>query len=325
VILLEPLAKPRILVVGDVMLDRYWFGSVERISPEAPVPVVAVERVDERLGGAANVASNVKALGALCLLLSVVGEDDAGRSVKELLRSSGIDARLGADSKASTTIKLRIISRNQQLIRIDFERPPTHEVLEAVFADFRTYLEDTDAVLLSDYGKGGLHHIREMIALASEKSVPVMVDPKGLDFERYRGAYMLTPNRQEFAAVAGGWTSEQDLRDRAMRCLDRLDLQCLLITRSEQGMTLFRRDGSMRHQDAHAREVYDVSGAGDTVIATATTAMTAGYTDEQVVRLATVAAGVVVGKLGVATPDLDELRSALDAGSSDAQQRRDLS
>ncbi len=304
------LADVRLLVVGDVMLDRYWFGEVNRISPEAPVPVVKVERSDERLGGAANVARNAAALGAKAALLSVVGDDDAGRSLDRLLQAGGIDAALQIDSTINTTVKLRVIGRQQQLLRIDFETPPTHEILEAKLADFEARVRVCDVVLLSDYGKGGLVHIAEMIRLARAAGKPVLVDPKGDDYSRYAGATVITPNRSELREVVGRWSSEEDLQQRAEQLRDRLGLEALLVTRSEEGMTLFRA-GQVHHQPAVAREVFDVSGAGDTVIAALAVALAAGGGWEAAMRLANLAAGIVVGKLGTAVVSREELQAVL--------------
>ncbi len=300
----------RILVVGDVMLDRYWFGEVSRISPEAPVPVVKIARTEERPGGAANVARNVAALGARATLLSVVGADEAGQSLARLLAAEGIETSLHEDAQLSTTIKLRVIGRQQQLLRIDFESSPAHEVLRAKLAEFERQLARCDLVVLSDYGKGGLAHIGEMIRLARAAGKPVLVDPKGEDFARYAGATLLTPNRAELRQVIGRWTDEDDLGARAGRLLRELGLEALLVTRSEEGMTLFR-DREVLHEPAQAREVYDVSGAGDTVIASMAVMLAGGAGLPAAMRVANRAAGIVVGKLGTATVSLDELRSAI--------------
>jgi len=303
-------AAARVLVVGDVMLDRYWFGEVSRISPEAPVPVVKVERSEERLGGAANVARNVVALGARVALLSVVGTDEAGQALQRLLSEEGIESSLHQDADLSTTIKLRVIGRQQQLLRIDFENWPAHEVLRAKLMEFSDRLPDCDVVILSDYGKGGLTHITEMIRLARAAGKRVLVDPKGDDYSRYAGATMITPNRAELREVIGKWSSEDDLARRARQLREELGLEALLLTRSEEGMTLFRAEG-VTHEAAQAREVYDVSGAGDTVIATMAVMLASGADPATAMRLANRAAGIVVGKLGTAVAHLDELRAAI--------------
>ncbi|HOI52109.1 MAG TPA: PfkB family carbohydrate kinase, partial [Azonexus sp.] len=247
--MLEKLSQVRLLVVGDVMLDRYWFGEVSRISPEAPVPVVKVERMEERLGGAANVARNAASLGARTTLLSVVGDDDAGRALSRLLAESEIAADLKIDRQIDTTVKLRVIGRQQQLLRIDFETAPSHEVLDAKLAEYERRLADCDIVILSDYGKGGLTHITEMIRLARLAAKPVLVDPKGDEWEKYAGATVITPNRSELRDVVGRWSSEQMLFDKAEKLRGELGLEALLVTRSEEGMTLFA-DGQTFHQAA---------------------------------------------------------------------------
>ena len=302
----SPLNYARVLVVGDVMLDRYWFGEVGRISPEAPVPVVRIDRVEERPGGAANVARNAAALGATVSLLSVIGTDEAGMRLRRLLGKERIAARLHRDGSIATTIKLRVIGRQQQLLRVDFERTPSHEVLASKLKDFSGMLRSADAVILSDYGKGGLAHISRMIALARRAGKPVLVDPKGEDYSRYRGATIITPNRTEFRNVVGGWTSETELTRKAQQLRRRLHLTALLITRSEDGMTLYRT-GQRLHVAAQAREVYDVSGAGDTVIATLGAMLGGGAAIEDAVRVANRAAGIVVGKFGTAVASPEEL------------------
>ena len=304
------LTKARVLVVGDVMLDRYWFGEVNRISPEAPVPIVKVERTEERPGGAANVARNVASLGAQAMLLSVVGDDEAGRQIESLVQAAGVASSLHRDATIDTTVKLRVIGRQQQLLRIDFETTPSREVLADKLADFTRLLDDCDLVILSDYGKGGLVHIGQMIELARSRGKKVLVDPKGEDYSRYRGATMITPNRAELRQVIGSWSSEADLEKRAQALREELNAEALLLTRSEEGMTLFRK-GSVHHEPAHAREVFDVSGAGDTVIAALGAMMAAGATLDDAARVANVAAGIVVGKLGTATVHIEELRLSL--------------
>ena len=297
----------KILVVGDVMLDRYWFGEVNRISPEAPVPVLKVERVDERPGGAANVARNISALGAQTTLLSVVGSDEAGACLERLLGEyANLTALLHRDNTISTIIKLRAIARHQQLLRIDFETPPSHEVLHAALEDFRTQLPLADVVILSDYGKGGLAHIADMIQSARAAGKPVLVDPKGDDYERYRGATLLTPNRSEFREVAGSWKTEEELSNKAEKLRKELQLDALLITRSEDGMSLFRANDVL-HEPTHTREVFDVSGAGDTVIATLAVMLASGADLTDAMRIANRAAGIVVGKLGTAVVSREEI------------------
>jgi rfaE bifunctional protein kinase chain/domain len=299
-------ARARVLIVGDVMLDRYWFGEVERISPEAPVPVVKIARTEERPGGAANVARNAAALGAHATLLSVVGEDEPGRALEKLLAGERVSASFQRDPQLPTTVKLRVIGRQQQLLRIDFETPPSHEVLAAKLADYERLVHDADVVVLSDYGKGGLAHIATMIERAREAGKRVLVDPKGDDFSRYRGATVLTPNRSEFREVAGRWKDEAGFAAKGEALRRDLEVDALLVTRSEEGMSLFTADGALTIP-AQAREVYDVSGAGDTVIATLGVMLAAGAPLPDAVRIANEAAGVVVGKLGTAVVQPHEL------------------
>jgi rfaE bifunctional protein kinase chain/domain len=302
----ERVSRTRVLVVGDVMLDRYWFGDAERISPEAPVPVVKIVRTEERPGGAANVARNIAALGARSTLLSVTGADEPGAALARLLAAAGVQTSFHTDPALPTTVKLRVIGRQQQLLRIDFETTPSHEVLAGKLADFDRLLPDADVLILSDYGKGGLAHIGTMIERARAAGKTVLVDPKGEDWAKYHGATLITPNRAEFRQVVGRWRDEGDLAERAQRLRDELGLAALLVTRSEEGMTLFTAAGA-DPVPALAREVFDVSGAGDTVIATLGTLIGAGAPPGLAMRIAHQAPGVVVGKLGTATVTPDEL------------------
>ena len=303
-------AQAKVLVVGDVMLDRYWFGDVSRISPEAPVPVAKIEKTEHRAGGAANVARNVAALGGQAVLLSVIGDDEAGDCLTALMAEHGVETVLIRDQNIATTVKLRVVARNQQLIRLDFEDAPTHEVLDGVKNRFRELLAECDVVILSDYGKGGLTHVVSFIEWARQAGKPVLIDPKGDDYAKYTGATLLTPNRAELRQVTGSWKNEADLQEKARALRRNLDLQALLLTRSEEGMTLFR-DGEPHHQPTQAREVFDVSGAGDTVIAGMGLPMAAGLDFPEAMRLANAAAGVVVGKLGTAVCSFDELAQSL--------------
>ncbi len=302
----ERLARCRGLVVGDAMLDRYWFGEVERISPEAPVPVVKVHQTEERLGGAANVARNVAALGAQAGLLAVLGDDEAGHAIERLVKESPIRPHLHVDATLSTTVKLRVIGRRQQVVRIDFESVPEAEVLATHLDEYAALLPGYDAVLLSDYGKGGLTHIARMIELARAAALPVLIDPKGDDYSRYAGATIVTPNRAELREVVGRWKSEADLEARARELRHNLHLDALLVTRSEEGMTLFT-DAAPWSVPAQAREVFDVSGAGDTVIGVLAVMLAAGVPLRQAVEIANRAGGIVVGKLGTATVSYEEL------------------
>lgn len=298
----------RILVVGDVMLDRYWFGDVSRISPEAPVPVVRVERRDERLGGAANVARNAVALGAHTGLLGVVGQDEAGNLVEKLLHDLEIQTYLNRDVSISTIIKLRVIGRQQQLLRIDFENPPTDTVLRDKLTQFNALLPQYDVIVLSDYAKGSLVNVAQMIASARKLGKRILVDPKGDDFSPYAGASMLTPNKGELRRIVGTWKTEEELTAKAQQLRVALDLEALLLTRSEEGMTLYTEQ-EVIHMSAMAREVYDVSGAGDTVIATMAVMLGAGVPMAEAVAIANRAGGIVVGKLGTATVTKEELFS----------------
>ncbi|WP_342119072.1 D-glycero-beta-D-manno-heptose-7-phosphate kinase [Pseudoduganella sp. OTU4001] len=300
------LDKVRILVAGDVMLDRYWFGDVSRISPEAPVPVVRIERREARLGGAANVARNAAALGAHAGLLGIIGADEAGAEVEQLLQGGGIHSYLKHDNAISTIIKLRVIGRQQQMVRIDFEEAPSDAVLRNKLVQFKTLLPEYDVIVLSDYNKGGLVDVAEMIATARAAGKIVMVDPKGDDFSPYKGATVLTPNKSELKRIVGSWNSEEQLITKAQNLRTELQLDALLLTRSEEGMTLFTGDGIFNVQ-ASAREVFDVSGAGDTVIATVAAMLGSGAGWQEAVETANRAGGIVVGKLGTATVTRDEL------------------
>ncbi len=308
---LSDFQKAKVLVVGDVMLDRYWFGDVNRISPEAPVPVAKIGKTEHRAGGAANVARNIAALGGQVSLLSVVGNDEAADLLAELLKQDGIGDYLHRSSHAPTTLKLRVLSRNQQLIRLDFEEKPDSGSLNSVYQMYGKLVGQFDAVILSDYGKGVLNEVQVLIASARAIGKPVLIDPKGADFSKYEGATLLTPNRAELREAVGGWSSEQGLTDKAQALREELDLDALLLTRSEEGMSLYR-DGEINHQPTRAQEVYDVSGAGDTVIATMGLCLAAKYSLPDAMHTANAAAGVVVAKLGTATCSFEELTKALD-------------
>jgi rfaE bifunctional protein kinase chain/domain len=302
----DRLQRARVLIVGDAMLDRYLFGNVDRISPEAPVPVVRVTRQEERLGGAANVAMNIKSLGAQATLITVVGDDEPAHRLQQLLQAQGVEVLLGRDAKLHTCVKLRVIGRAQQLLRVDFENPPDHEVLSGMLADFERVLDAHATVLFSDYGKGGLTHIARMIAQARSAGKAVLVDPKGSDYSRYGGATVLTPNLTELAEVIGGWSNEGQLQERAQALRERLNIDNLVLTRSEQGMSLFDAAGHM-HVPAQAREVFDVTGAGDTVIATLAAMVAAGMSVRAALPVANRAGGIVVGKFGTASVSYEEL------------------
>lgn len=303
---LQQLSQAHVLVVGDVMLDRYWYGAVDRISPEAPVPVVRITKEEHRLGGCANVACNVVSLGAKASLLSVVGDDDASHLLENLVAQTGISPHLGRDAQLKTTVKLRVIGRQQQLLRVDFENTPQNEVLASQTDQFMKLLPQHDVVLFSDYGKGGLAHVTQMINAATAAKKLVLIDPKGSDYSRYTGATCITPNRAELEQVVGKWRDEADLKQKAHALRESLKLEALLLTRSEEGMTLFDAQGEL-NVSAQAREVFDVTGAGDTVIATLAALVAAGLSLREAMPLANKAGGVVVGKFGTATVSYQEL------------------
>ena len=306
----ENLSRARVLVVGDAMLDRYWYGAVDRISPEAPVPVVRVTRTEERIGAAANVAYNIVTLGAQASLLTVVGEDEASHQLEALVAKTGITPYFGRDARLKTTVKLRVIGRQQQLLRLDFENTPENEVLASQSATFETLFPQHDVVLFSDYGKGGLAHIIAMISQARASGKKVLVDPKGSDYRRYKNASVITPNRVELEHVIGPWSSEAELRSKVHELRASLNLEAVLVTRSEEGMTLFDTQGDL-HVPAVAREVFDVTGAGDTVIATLAALSAAGMSLRDAVPVANRAGGIVVGKFGTATVSYSELFPAV--------------
>ena len=295
------------LVIGDVMLDRYWFGDASRISPEAPVPVVLFKTERDSAGGAANVARNCAALGAKTRLFSVVGDDAEGATLRKILEKDGVGVNFHRDKSIRTTQKLRVIGGQQhQLLRIDFETSPSREALAAKLADFERALSSCNAVILSDYGKGGLTHIARMIGRARAAGKRVFVDPKGEDYSRYKGAHVMTPNRAELRQIVGVWKTEADLERRAQKLRRQLGLEALLVTRGEEGMSLYRQ-GKVFHVRAEKREVYDVSGAGDTVIAVLATMLASGVAMEQSVRIANRAAGIKVMKFGTAAVTRSEL------------------
>ncbi len=311
---LKQLATARVLVAGDVMLDQYWMGGVDRISPEAPVPIVTVNESEVRLGGAGNVARNITSLDGSCTLIGIIGNDDAGRSVTELANQSGINAIFQSEADSKTTVKLRVVSKNQQLLRADFEGKPGKRVLADMLMHFRNHVENNDAVVLSDYGKGGLANIEEMISITSQANKPVLIDPKGNDFSRYRGATLITPNLAEFESVAGKVNSSDDLSDKAAGVIHDCDLGALLVTLSDKGMMLFERNKSPLHVPARSREVYDVSGAGDTVIGIMSMVLATNLDKSVGLEIANSAAGVVISKFGTTTATRTELISEIRRG-----------
>lgn len=300
--------KAQVLVVGDLMLDRYWQGPTSRISPEAPVPVVKVEQHEDRPGGAANVALNVTALGAGVSLVGLVGKDEAGKALEKQLQSARVHCAFSVTESEPTITKLRVISRHQQLIRLDFEEPFSHDYSDAIAEATSPLLSNVNVLVLSDYGKGTLSDCQQLIAEAKAQNVSVLVDPKGSDFARYRGATLLTPNLSEFETIVGHCKTEDELVSRGQSLAKELDLDALLVTRSEQGMTLIRADREELHFPARAREVFDVTGAGDTVISTLAAALAAGEDLPNAVALSNIAASIVVGKLGTAAISAPELR-----------------
>lgn len=306
-LLLRDIGKKRVLVVGDAMLDRYYEGPVARISPEAPVPIVKVASTFERLGGAANVALNVASLGVGVTFLAYVGADADADALRARLAEAGVDARLVTAEAARTIVKLRVLSQRQQMLRLDFEDGFADENHDDLLEAFRAALVDHDLVVLSDYGKGTLARVADLISAARAADRPVVVDPKGTDFARYAGATAITPNASEFFAVAGRPTDEDDLGRRAASLRERLSLEHLLVTRGERGMSLFEADGRRLDIPTEAREVYDVTGAGDTVIATLAAVLAAGASFADATRLANLAAGIVVGRKGTAAVTFDEL------------------
>lgn len=304
------LARTRVLVVGDVMLDRYWFGDVHRISPEAPVPVVQIRQCEDRLGGAANVACNIVSIGARATLLGVVGDDEAGAGVRRLLKASAIDDALQSRSGQQTVVKLRVLGSQQQLLRIDFDGTRGRPCAAIDFAGLDRLVSAHHVVVISDYAKGGLDNPQLVIRIARKYRRPVLVDPKGSDFSSYAQATMITPNCTELSRIVGAWRNEQELTARAQALRGALSLRALLLTRSADGMTLFDDHGT-HHCPAQAREVFDVCGAGDTVIAVLASLLASGVGCKTAVEAANCAAGLAVSKRGTATVSYDELCAAL--------------
>ena len=304
------LNNQRVLVVGDVMLDRYWFSEVTRISPEAPVPIARINKTEVRPGGAANVARNIASLGGNVTLLSVVGNDEAAHDIETILTKAGVTHILRRDKSIDTIVKLRVLARNQQLIRIDFEKTPSHEILLEILNDYENMIDDFDVVVLSDYGKGGLIHTMKMIELAKKHNKPILVDPKGSDYTKYSGATIITPNKSELRDATGDWSNEEELTTKALKLKQEMNLTYLLVTRSEDGMTIFTDTDTTTYPTV-AQEVFDVSGAGDTVIATLALMLANNIDIHQAVQIANIAAGIVVGKIGTATVNKQELLLAI--------------
>jgi D-beta-D-heptose 7-phosphate kinase / D-beta-D-heptose 1-phosphate adenosyltransferase len=309
----------RVLVVGDLMLDRYWHGGTSRISPEAPVPVVHVNQNEERAGGACNVALNIATLGAQCTVMGLCGDDEAANVLQNLLQDIGVNPQFVRMPENSTVTKLRVMSRHQQLMRLDFEDGFIGRDLSQLEKAFAAQLDDHNIVVCSDYGKGSLRDVRRLIELCNEKNIPVLVDPKGNDFEKYTGASLITPNLSEFEAVVGACESEDELVEKANALSEKYNIEALLVTRSEHGMSLMQRDYEPVHIPTQAREVFDVTGAGDTVISTLAAALGAGVTLERAMVLSNLAAGVVVAKSGTASVSLQELEHAIEENSSNTE------
>lgn len=303
---IDKVNKSKVLVIGDVMLDRYWFGEVDRISPEAPVPVVRVAKREDRLGGAANVARNIASLGAQVTLFGLVGKDESGQTVQSLAAKDGIHSAVILDESIHTILKMRVLGRQQQLLRIDFEEKPNKQLLDKLLSDVARVIHDYDVIVLSDYAKGALSQVQEIILLANKHKKIVLVDPKGHDYQQYHGASIMTPNKSEMAQAVGHWDTEEDLYQKAQKLRQSLNLDALLVTRSEEGMSLFSADGA-QHVSANAHEVFDVSGAGDTVLATLAVCKAAGLDWAHSMNWANRAGAVVVGKLGTSVVTPQEL------------------
>ncbi len=309
----------RVLVVGDLMLDRYWHGGTSRISPEAPVPVVHVNENEERAGGACNVALNIATLGGQCTVMGLCGDDEAANTLETLLENVGVKPKFVRMPENATVTKLRVMSRSQQLMRLDFEDGFIGQDLSQLEKDFAAQLENHNIVVCSDYGKGSLRSVKRLIELCNEKNIPVLVDPKGSDFEKYTGASLITPNLSEFEAVVGACDTEDDLVEKANALSKQFDIEALLVTRSEHGMSLMQQDYDPVHIPTQAREVFDVTGAGDTVISTLAASLGAGVSLERAMVLSNLAAGVVVAKSGTASVSLQELENAITQNSSNTE------
>jgi D-beta-D-heptose 7-phosphate kinase/D-beta-D-heptose 1-phosphate adenosyltransferase len=308
---MPPFQNARLLVIGDVMLDRYWHGSASRVSPEAPVPVVKVANREDRPGGAGNVALNIAALGSAVRLVGVVGDDETGLELLSRLKAAGVYCDFLQSEEKPTITKLRIISQHQQLIRLDFEKAFEASDIIGLQDKAKSLVDDSQVMVLSDYGKGALQDINDLIDLGRSRNIPIIVDPKGTDFTKYRGATLITPNLTEFEAVMGGSHNEEDLVNKGLHLVRQLNLEAILITRGEHGMTLIRPDSPELHLPARAQEVFDVTGAGDTVISVLAASMAAGDGFADATALANLAAGLVVGKLGTAAISGPELRRAI--------------
>ncbi|VAW53852.1 ADP-heptose synthase / D-glycero-beta-D-manno-heptose 7-phosphate kinase [hydrothermal vent metagenome] len=309
----------KVLVVGDLMLDRYWHGGTSRISPEAPVPVVHVNQNEERAGGACNVALNIATLGGQCTVMGLCGDDEAATTLESLLEKVGVNPQFVRMPENATVTKLRVMSRSQQLMRLDFEDGFIGQDLSQLEKIFEAQLSEHNIVVCSDYGKGSLRNVKRLIELCNQKNIPVLVDPKGSDFEKYTGASLITPNLSEFEVVVGGCGTEDELVEKANKISEQFNIEALLVTRSEHGMSLMQRDYDPVHIPTQAREVFDVTGAGDTVISTLAASLGAGVSLERAMVLSNLAAGVVVAKSGTASVSLRELENAIEKNSSNTE------
>lgn len=308
----QKIQNARVLVVGDCMLDQYWVGDVDRISPEAPVPIVRVTDEQQRLGAAANVATNIADFSAHATLISVIGDDATGQDVLKLLKQNKIKSSVQVDIGYKTTVKVRLIARNQQIVRADFESVPSSKALDACLQQYYEVLEKADVVLVSDYGKGGAQYIKQMIQAARVQLKPIYIDPKGDDYSLYQGASLITPNLSEFQQVAGHVVSLEEINNAAQKLIKKLDIEACLITLSERGMLLCRKDKPSIHQINHASEVFDVTGAGDTVIAMMAIGRAANLDWKMSMTVANHAAGIVISKIGTATASLDEVLTSMN-------------
>ena len=309
----------KVLVVGDLMLDRYWHGGTSRISPEAPVPVVHVNENEERAGGACNVALNIATLGAQCTVMGLCGDDDAANTLENILENANVTPQFVRMSENATVTKLRVMSRSQQLMRLDFEDGFIGQDLSELEKVFAEQLTAHNIVVCSDYGKGSLRQVKRLIELCNEKNIPVLVDPKGSDFEKYAGASLITPNLAEFEAVVGACETEDELVEKANTLAEKFNIEALLVTRSEHGMSLMQQGYDPVHIPTQAREVFDVTGAGDTVISTLAASLGAGVSLERAMLLSNLAAGIVVGKSRTASVGLQELENAIEQNSSNTE------
>lgn len=305
------LKKSKVLVIGDVMLDKYWFGITERISPEAPVPITQIISEDYRAGGAANVAQNIVSLGGKSILLSVIGKDEAGNKLNKIINDSHIENYLLQDDSIGTTTKLRIISRNQQLIRVDFESNPNNTALEKLNKQFEQLINESDIIILSDYNKGCLSNVNNMIIQAKATGKKILIDPKGNNYNKYKKANLITPNKNELANIIGAWKNEYELEEKTQNLRKKLMLDAILLTRSDEGLSLYS-EKEVIHQKTKAKEVFDVSGAGDTIIAGFALSIASGFNYNISMKIANTAAGIVVGKLGTAICSAEELLQHLE-------------